>query len=135
VVANRTKRTVELTEKFLKSLSRYGNVLRAAKAAKVGRSTVYEWREEDEDFAAAWDRALEDAADNLEAEAYRRAVTGTLKGVYYQGERIDTERQYSDALLTLLLKANRPQKFKDRTDITSGDQPVKAYIGFSVDDV
>ncbi len=116
-MANRTKRTDEHEKKFLTSLSRYGNVTKAVKAARVGRTTVYEWREEDELFAKAWDDAVEESADYLEAEAYRRAVTGTRKGIYHQGVLVTTEKQYSDALLTLLLKANRPDKFRERSSV------------------
>jgi len=110
-------------------------VTKAAKVARVGRSTAYEWREEDKAFAAAWDEAIEESNDVLEGEAYRRAVTGTLEPVFYQGEKVGTVRRYSDSLLTLLLKSNRPAKFKDRTDITSGDQPLKAYMGFDPEEV
>lgn len=113
-MANPTNPTDEAKAKFLKSLSRYGNITKAAKAARVHRSTPYAWKEDDEAFAAAWDAAIEEASDHLEAEAYRRAVTGTLKPVHYQGKKVDTVREYSDSLLTLLLKANRPEKFKDR---------------------
>lgn len=57
------------------------------------------------------------------------------RDIHYQGIKIGAEKQYSDALLTLLLKANRPDKFKDRTDVTSGDKPLKAYVGIDVDEV
>ncbi len=107
-------RTIESESKFFKSLARYGNVTRAAKAASVSRRVVYEWREEDEAFAKAWDEAIEESNDVLEGEAYRRAVTGTLEPVFYQGEKTGTVRRYSDSLLSLLLKSNRPEKFKDR---------------------
>ena len=134
-MSNPTNPTHEAKAKFLKSLSRYGNITKAAKAARVHRSTPYEWKENDEEFAEAWDVAIEEASDHLEAEAYRRAVTGTLEPVFYQGEKVGTVRRYSDSLLTLLLKSNRPAKFKDRTDITSGDQPLKAYVGFDPEQV
>lgn len=111
---NPTNPTHVAQQKFLKAFARHGNVTRAAKAARVDRSTPYDWQKKDEAFAAAWEDAKEAAADVLETEAFRRAVTGTLKGVYHQGEKVDTERQYSDGLLTLLLKATRPEKFKDR---------------------
>jgi hypothetical protein len=113
-MSNPTNPTYEAKTKFLKSLSRYGNVTKASKAARVHRSTPYDWKEEDEAFAKAWDVAIEQAADHLEAEAYPRAVTGVTRDVFYQGEKIATERHYSDSLLTLLLKSNRPEKFKDR---------------------
>jgi len=113
-MSNPTNPTHETKAKFLKSLSRYGNVTKAAKAARVHRATPYDWKQDDEELAEAWDAALEEASDHLEAEAYRRAVTGVTRDVFYQGEKIATERHYSDALLTLLLKSNRPEKFKDR---------------------
>jgi hypothetical protein len=41
-------------------------------------------------------------------------VEGVKKNVYYKGEKIDELREYSDTLLTLLLKARDPEKYKDR---------------------
>lgn len=63
---------------FLKSLQRYGNITKAAKAARIDRSTPYRRREDDPD-AAAYDAALEEAADYLEGEAYRRAEEAQVK--------------------------------------------------------
>lgn len=133
-----TIRTDVVREKFLKSLSRYGNVSKAARAARVGRPALYDWRGDDEAFAAEWDAALEEAADVLEAEAFRRAVTGTNKGVYHQGVLVATEKQYSDALLTLLLKATRPEKYRERSQVDhSGkvEHAVKYIAGLSEDDI
>lgn len=53
--------------------------------------------------------------ENLEDEAYRRAVQGVNKGVWHQGERVGDELVYSDGLLSLLLKARRPERFTERT--------------------
>jgi hypothetical protein len=65
---------------------------------------------------ARWDEALEDAADRLEAEAFRRAVRGVDRPVVYRGERVGTVHEFSDALLMFLLKAARPEKYRDRFD-------------------
>ena len=54
----------------------------------------------------------------LEDEAYRRAVKGINKGVYYRGEKIAVEKEYSDSLLALLLRANAPDKYKQVVDST-----------------
>ena len=70
-------------------------------------------RRRSEDFAAQWDEALEEGSDLLEAEARRRAVTGVDKPVYYKGEVVGSITQYSDRLLMFLLRAHRPQKFRD----------------------
>lgn len=62
---------------FLKSLRRYGNITKVAKAARIDRSTPYRWREDDPD--AAYDAPLEEAADYLEAESYRQAEEAQVK--------------------------------------------------------
>src|SRR5574337_1699712 len=66
------------------------------------------------DFSAAWDAALELGTDSLEDEAVRRAHEGTLKPVYQGGKKVGTIREYSDTLLIFMLKARRPERFKER---------------------
>ena len=100
--------------KFLKELARGGLVLAACDVAGVSKSTVYELRKSDAEFAAAWDDALERSADVLEAEARRRAVEGVVKPIYWNGELIGTERVYSDQLLVTLLRGRRPEVFSER---------------------
>ncbi len=70
-------------------------------------------RRHSEDFAAQWRKALEEGTDLLDAEARRRAVTGVDKPVYYKGKVVGSITKYSDRLLMFLLKAHRPQKFRD----------------------
>ena len=70
-------------------------------------------RRQSEDFAAQWDDALEEGTDLLDAEARRRAVTGTDKPVFYKGEVVGSITTYSDRLLMFLLRAHRPQVFRD----------------------
>lgn len=113
-------------EAFLSALRITGIVKRACFAASISRSRVYELRSAAPDFAAAWDEALEDATDTLEQEARRRAIQGVQRykfdkhgnalknpvtGEYY------VEHEYSDTLLIRLLEANRPEKFKPRSQI------------------
>lgn len=91
------------------------NVSAAAKKAGVPRSTAYDWYKADEEFAAAWDDAVEVAVDSLEKEAWRRARDGVLKPVYQKGEKVGQVREYSDQLMVTLLKAHRPEKYRERT--------------------
>jgi hypothetical protein len=100
-------------ESFLKTLAETSTVSRAARVAGIKRSTLYKWRKEDETFALAWDEALEEGIDKLEAEAVRRAKDGTQEPVYYQGKQVGTIQRYSDTLLIFLLKKLRPEKFGD----------------------
>ncbi|WP_310394126.1 hypothetical protein [Hymenobacter sp.] len=121
---------------FLKGLAATGNVREACAGAQVSRSRAYEARTEQPAFAAAWEEALAQAADALEAEAWRRAVEGERR---YQFDRAgqplrhpETGAAYyelakSDGLLTLLLKAHRPERFKDRSAVETGPAPAPPY--------
>lgn len=97
----RKKRTPTETQrrKFLLALANGWSVSKGAKAAGVPRRTVYNWRDDDEIFAADWDHAIEQGTDALEDEAIRRGFKG------------------SDTLLIFTLKARRPEKFKDRSHV------------------
>ena len=110
----RTRMTNRVRETFLAALRETCNVSEAARTARISRNTAYEHRKADPAFAEAWDEAEQEAADKLEREAWRRSVEGTDKPVVYKGEITGTYKEYSDRMLELLLKAHRPEKFKDR---------------------
>jgi hypothetical protein len=100
-------------KRFLTALERFGNVTRACRFARISRETAYNWREADKPFASAWRHALDDAADRLEQEAWRRAVTGTKKPVYQGGDLVGHIQEYSDTLLIFLMKAANPGKYRE----------------------
>lgn len=95
------------TEKYIDALRETGLEGRARTEARVPRSLVETRYRNDPEFQDAVDDALDKWADKLEAEAFRRGVEGIDKGVYYQGEKVDTEKQYSDSLLSRMLEARR----------------------------
>ena len=105
------------TDEFIKLLGQTGNVSLSCHGAGVSRNTAYKTKKRYSSFADQWDEALGEAADILEGEARRRAVDGVEKPIYYKGVQIDVVREYSDGLLTLLLKAHKPEKFRDRRSI------------------
>lgn len=115
---NKTKRTPARVEKFLAILRRRANVSEAAAAIGVGRTAIYSWRASNQQFASAWDDAIEDAVDELEAEAWRRAVHGVDRPITWKGEITGTAKEYSDRLLECLLRANRPRKYCERSQLT-----------------
>lgn len=82
-------------EVFVAALAKSPNVSAAAKKAKINRQYAYVERGRDADFAAAWDDALEAAIDDLEGTAWQRA------------------KKRSDVLLIFLLKAHRPEKYRE----------------------
>ena len=105
---------------FLAAFRETGNVCLACKAAGVGRSSHYRWLEEEPAYREAFDQAKLQAADVLEAEAYRRAVEGVLEPVgWYRGVPGGTVRKYSDALLIFTLKGLLPDRYRERKDVRS----------------
>ena len=115
---------------FIEALRRTGNVTLAARYAGRSRNQAYHVRRRSEDFAAQWDEALEEGTDLLDAEARRRAVTGIDKPVYYKGEVVGSITKYSDRLLMFLLRAHRPQKFRDGGKV---EQPGATDVGVDKD--
>ena len=108
---------------FINELARRGNVVAAVARAKVGRQTVYDARSADPAFAAAWDEAIAIADELMEAEARRRAVEGTLRPVFQGGEEVGRVREYSDTLLIFLLKAHKPEKYRDNSRVVVAGDP------------
>lgn len=94
---------------FLEAYADHANVMLAAKAAGVHRSTVYLWLEHDDDFSFAFNQAKEDARDTLRAEIYRRGVEGWDEDVYQVGKYAGKVHKYSDVLLIFHSKMMMPE--------------------------
>ncbi len=130
-----SKLTPTRRERFVKALAATGNVTAAVALAGTSRTRVYARRMADPAFAAAWDDAEESAADELEAEARRRAVEGIEQPIISMGKlatdadgNVVMVKRYSDALLVLLLKAHRPDKFRERGSVEisgPGEKPIQ----------
>lgn len=111
----RTIRTAENEAAFLVAVVESGgNVTEACRSSGLTRSAIYVWRKDDEAFAAAFDEALEHGTDAMEDEVTRRAFQGVEESVFYQGKKCGAVTRYSDTLAIFMLKARRPDKFKDR---------------------
>jgi hypothetical protein len=99
------------------------NFSAAARGIGYDRSYTYKVMEQDPDFKAEVLNAEQEALDECEAEALRRAFKGYDKGVWHQGVMVGTEKVYSDSLAALALKAHRP-KYKDKSEVTLVDETV-----------
>lgn len=113
---------------FLAALRELPVVAHACKAVGIERSTAYRARESDPAFATAWDEAMEEGIDRAEQEAFRRAVMGYERPVWYKGEVVGTETVHSDALLALILKGRRKKVYAERTELTGADGGPVAQI-------
>ena len=117
---------------FLESYAQWANITEGCKSAGIGRSTFYVWQEHDLKFAAAVQRAGDMATERLEREAYRRAIEGSpyTRTSYWHGEPVGTDSkiEYSDQLMMLLLRARKPDIYREKVDVTV-NQVVKAIAG------
>ena len=100
--------------------------------AGLERRLIYTWRDTDPDFASRMAEADEQATETLEAEAWRRAVEGSpyRRTSYWRGEPVgvDEKTEYSDSLMTLLLKSRAPDKYRDK-DVQPAQVIIKT-VGF-----
>jgi hypothetical protein len=132
---------------FFSVLAETANVSRACSAVSIARQTAYNRYEEDKEFAEKWEQAVAVGICALEDEANRRAFEGVDKPVFYQGQRtgqwVDKDgkpteskegavafkpnviREYSDTLAIFMLKAHKPEKYRERFEHTgAGGAPL-----------
>lgn len=101
--------------------------MRALEGAGISRDAAYRWRADDPEFAAAWETALQVGITRLEDVAHNRAFEGWEEPVFHQGAECGRVRKYSDTLSIFLLKAHRPEKYRERTDVNfKGELALKA---------
>lgn len=119
---------------FLEAFGTYASISKAARKVKVPRRTIYEWFNTDPIFKADYELATKQAVDALEDEAIRRGMEGVLKPIYQGGQKVGTVREYSDTLMSLLLKAWAPEKYKERMhqELTGkGGKPLFSKVDLS----
>lgn len=93
------ERSYKARKKFLDALAKGYSISRAADEADRSVGAMRTWKREDPNFAQDWDDAIEAGTDRLEDRARDRAMRD------------------SDQLMVVLLKARRPDKFRERTSV------------------
>lgn len=131
----RTSRTPEKRAQLLEAITTHGgNVTAAAKECAIGRQTVFDWKAADPEFKRQLEAAIDRGVDMLEDEARRRAFAGWDEPVYQKGELVGHVRRYDTILLIFMLKAHRPEKYRERVENINRDMPITAegvIAGFS----
>lgn len=103
-------------KRYLEHLAAHGHKTKACiYAGWTSLQTVRSIAKRDPKFAAAEQAAIEDAADMLEGEAFRRANEGVQKPIFQKGELKAVLTEYSDPLTMFLLRGLRPDKYRDRS--------------------
>lgn len=90
-----SKFTPKKRDFFLSALAAGQSVTAAAEQIGLTRQAMYKAKAANQGFARLWEEAIEAGTDILEDEAVRRAKDG------------------SDVLLIFLLKARRPDKYRE----------------------
>lgn len=102
--------------RFLLAYSECGGVRESAKAAGVNWVSHYHWKDRDEAYKQAFDKAKDIYVDAMEHEAFSRATVGVQEPVYQKGELVGYQTKRSDNLLMFSIKGNRPQ-YRDNFQI------------------
>src|SRR5690554_308439 len=114
---------------YLEMFREFGNHRVCSKFTGIARSMVREWKKSDPDFAIALDDAWQDAVDTAELEAWRRAVHGTLEETVTEKQTSEGDheltvkrtRHYSDSLLQFILRGGKPERYRERHEISGPD--------------
>ncbi len=101
--------------RFLNALAFRPVKIFAIKSARVSNYIVDQARENNPTFKECYAKAMEGGWDRVEEAAHIRAVDGVEKAIFDRnGQVIGTEVKYSDGLAELLLRGNRPEKYRDK---------------------
>lgn len=117
---------------YLKRFAECGVMKKACDDVGVDYHTVWDRRQTDPAFKAAEEVARGKAADLLESIAWDRATNGTAVLKFHQGLPIldpratqkkgrpvfYEEREFDNGLLVTLLKAHKPQKYRENVEVT-----------------
>lgn len=139
---------------FLTAFPLAGTIKAACQACGLSRSSYKRWKAEDREFREAFDDVAADFADQIEEEAIRRAKDGTRTIKFNKdGTPIKDPRKhdpvtgevktewaddpwyyettFSDRLLELLLRAKKPEEYRERSSVElsgPGGTPVEFDI-------
>jgi hypothetical protein len=105
----------------LAAYARTGRLAHSCRSAKMHHSVHYYWLKTDPLYVEAFAEAQQMAIHALEEEAVRRAREGVTRAVYYKGEKVGEEQEYSDTLLIFLLKVLKPETYRERFEHTGAN--------------
>ena len=124
-----------LREAFDKNPEFLGNFEEIASIFGVTRMTVYLWRNEYPDFAAACDEVRDLAADRAERGMYQLAAGAVSTKTIEKPDGqiiVETTRSAPDfRALKFILTNRRPDEWKDKTDVSVSGEGAAAVIVFA----
>jgi len=100
----------------------------AARLSGVDRSCHYDWMKKDIRYRERFQRARMILADDAEQEVYRRAFRGVDTPIVHRGKITGWYKSYSDALAMFMLKALRPNVYRDNAEIPVGPAEINIRV-------
>ncbi|MGZ3246307.1 MAG: hypothetical protein ACXU68_04545 [Croceibacterium sp.] len=122
--------TPERQQGFIEALADYGSVRAAANSVGLAPEGAYRLRRQPgaEEFAAAWQAALDHGIQRIEDVAMDRALNGMEVPVYSYGKVVGTRTIYNDRLLMFMLRNRAPERFSPADNASALDAMSKARL-------
>lgn len=98
--------------RFLCAFSTLGMVGLSCREARVSRQTIANHRSSDPLFAAALAEVEADVVETVEAALRISATVGDPEPIFQSGRRVGTRRRKSDRAADIILRAERPDKYR-----------------------
>jgi hypothetical protein len=101
---------------FIRALAETGVVTQAARRIGASLEALYKLRNRPgaEEFAAAWEMALDRGIERLEDCALERAIVGEERVVVRGGKVVATWRRFDTQLILFLLRQRRSDRYHDQ---------------------
>src|SRR6187402_234649 len=98
---------------FVAHLAATGIVAEAARHIGASLEALYKLRHKPgaEEFAAAWDEAVERGVLRIEHGALQRAIEGVERPIVSGGKLLGWYRVHNEALVMFLLRQRRPERY------------------------
>ena len=104
---------------FLQFLSETGNLEASAAAAGIHPRTVYYHIKNTDGVREEVSQARAKACHAIEQEIARRGLHGISKPIYYQGQKVGEQAEYSDRLLLAMARANMGDRYSEKQHIVT----------------
>lgn len=98
-------------------LCELGNVSEACRRAGCSRRGIYQRADRDEEFGAAFEEARTIGWCGFEDDTFDLAYYGWQEPVFHDGEVCGEKTRHSPALRMFMLKAHKPDVYRDRYDM------------------
>lgn len=117
--ANRMKFSEALFRRVIDTVGNGSLIGPAIQREGISRTAFYRHIEEDREKREALKRAqIYGPVAAMESEAYRRALEGRERPVFYKGLKCGSIRDFSDTMLIFLLKKWHPAVYDDRPTLS-----------------